>query len=824
MKRDLQAGLRQFVTKPLFCALSVLLLAVGIGANVLIFSFLDSLILKPLPVRDSEHLWLLEGVEEQQVNPNMSFSYGQFLELSKHSELFTGVTAESSWGESSAFPSSDSTGVRLVTAQILAPNYFKEMGVVPQLGRALSESDAKPSTNIPAMVSDQFWHSHFGGRPDILGQTIRLKNFPFTIVGVLPRDFHSVDIERAPDVRLPISAVPFLFDGKNLAEPRTVSFLLLAHLRPGVNPGVIQQAAGEQLYRTDEREFLQSLAKRPEPLPPDQVQLILRSIREQHFVLEFAGNGVSRMRTQFSRALNLLMAGVGILLIAVCANVAGLLVARGEERRKELAVRLSIGASRWRVLRQLMVENLMRILPPVRSLDQFASPQILTLSPDLRVLLFAWLALLMSVCFFGLIPAWRATRLDLNAELKGTAQLPAHSLASLVPVTIQVTLSVLLLAAGGLMLRSYWNLEHLNPGFDRTHVLSFTLGMQSAGLTTAQAQSYADELEQRVRELPGVRSVAFSTLGLMRGSGLKTTVTRPGLNLAKSVFLNTSMAAVTPSYFQTLGIPLLAGRNLLPQDNDAKPFRGVINRALADLLYPHRNAVGQWLVQGRDGTKPPTTSIVGVVETAKFRRMQELAPPTLYYPMKIKGFDSVVMFVRTNGNPATLVRPAEDVIRKMGGGVPLVEEALLEQEVQNTLWQERLVARLASFFSLIALLLAGIGLYGTLTFSVARRQRELGIRIAIGAQIRHIVTTICGRMSGAVGLGLAVGLLLAASGLRLTRSFLFDVEPSDKISFGAAVLSVLICTAIAACVPCWQAVRTDAATCPFGKPACVRGQ
>ena len=362
------------------------------------------------------------------------------------------------------------------------------------------------------------------------------------------------------------------------------------------------------------------------------------------------------------------------------------------------------------------------------------------------------------------------------------------------------------------MLRSYWNLEHLNPGFDRTHVLSFTLGMQSAGLTTAQAQSYADELEQRVRELPGVRSVAFSTLGLMRGSGLKTTVTRPGLNLAKSVFLNTSMAAVTPSYFQTLGIPLLAGRNLLPQDNDAKPFRGVINRALADLLYPHRNAVGQWLVQGRDGTKPPTTSIVGVVETAKFRRMQELAPPTLYYTMKITGSDSVVMFVRTNGNPATLVRPAEDVIRKMGSGVPLVEEALLEQEVQNTLWQERLVARLASFFSLIALLLAGIGLYGTLTFSVARRQRELGIRIAIGAQIRHIVTTICGRMSGAVGLGLAVGLLLAASGLRLTRSFLFDVEPSDKISFGAAVLSVLICTAIAACVPCWQAVRTDAAT------------
>jgi hypothetical protein len=348
--------------------------------------------------------------------------------------------------------------------------------------------------------------------------------------------------------------------------------------------------------------------------------------------------------------------------------------------------------------------------------------------------------------------------------------------------------------------------------FDFRHrLLSFTLGIDQVSFTPAQAQAYKAELEQRIRQLPGVKSMAFSTFGLMRGAGLKTTMTRPGVNQAQSVFLNTTLVPITPKYFETLGIPLLAGRNLFSQDNDAKPANVVINRALADLLFPHMNPVGQYLVNGRDGSKPPTSLIVGLVETAKFRQMQEPAPPTVYHVFNGAN-EHLILFVRTLGFPASVVRPGEEVIRKLGGGVPLIEEALLEQEVQNTLWQERLVARLASFFSLIALLLAGIGLYGTLAFSVTRRKRELGIRVAIGAQIRHIVETVCGRMSWAVSLGLTVGLLVAALALQLTRNFLFDVDPLDKISFAGAALAVLICTCLAALIPCWRAVRTDAAT------------
>jgi predicted permease len=525
------------------------------------------------------------------------------------------------------------------------------------------------------------------------------------------------------------------------------------------------------------------------------------------------------------------MWGVTLLLISVCANVAGLLLARGEERRKELAVKLAIGASRGRLLRQLMLENLclaipggvlgvglayalapflLRILPPVRSLDQYASPQILTVTPNLRVLLFAWLALLVSISVFGLFPAWRATRLALNNELKGASALESLTLASLIPIGVEVALSVLLLCAGGLMLHSYWNLRNLNPGFDRTHVLSFTLGMKDAGFTHAQEQSYMAELEQRVRRLPGVRSVAFADRGVMRGAGIKTIVTTPGVDQPESVFLNTSFVDVTPAYFDTLGVPLLAGRSLDSLDAQAKPERVVINRALAALLFPHTNPVGKWIVRGRDGTKPPDLRVVGLVETAKFRQMREPAPPTFYYLLTGDDYQ-LVLYVRVEGNPAGMARPVEEAIRALGGGVPLIEVSALEQEVQNTLWQERLVARLAGFFSSIALLLAGSGLYGTLAYSVSRRKRELGIRIALGARVRHIIETVCGRMTWAVLTGLLAGFGSAALVLRLTRGFLFEVEPLDKLSFAVSALALLTCACLAALIPSWRAMHTDPA-------------
>lgn len=836
MIRDFSYGLRQFFHRPFFCALVVLLLAMGIGANILIFGFIDTLLLKPLPVRNPENLWVLQSIHTKQVEPNLDFTYGQFEQLQEYGNLFSGLTAEQTFGSAAAYPSADDRGFRrLVMTQMLAPNYFKEMGVAAALGRVLTEEDAHATVNIPAVLSYQFWQSRYGGRLDIIGQSIRIKDYPFTIVGVVPRDFHSIDIERAPDVRLPISAAVIL-QGKPIEDPRGEQFHegfhVFARLRPGVNRNLIEQMAGPPIRKFLCNEFMLVNASLSKPFSPAEVQLTLDWFNEAHLALAPIGQGLSRLRTQFSRALQLLMAGVVILLVTVCANVTGLLLARGEERRKDLALRLSVGAGRWQLLRQLMIENLclaipggllgwtlafalapglLGVLPLVRSLDQYASPQIVTVTPDIRLILFAWLAILVSVCFFGLFPAWRATRLDFSSELKGASALKAQTLAALAPVTIQIALSVLLLCSGAVMLRTYWNLEHLNPGFDRAHVVSFTLGMKDGGLTKIQAQTYLTELQERMKRLSGVRSVAYSSLGLMRGSGQKITLTIPGVDQPSSVFLNSSSMGVSPDYFETLGIPLLACRPLNAQDGQTVPERVVINRALAKLLYPNLNPLGQAIVLGSNGSRPPGYQIVGVVETAKYRFMREPAPPTLYEPISGEDYSAVV-YVRTLRSPLEIMRPAQEEIRKMGFGVTLIEAKTLEQEVQNSLWQERLVAALACFFSFVAVLLTGIGLYGTLAYSVARRRKELGIRIAIGAQVRDIIGTVCQRMSFAVAGGILAGLAVSAVALRFASSFLYEVKPFDQLSFTTATLIVLLSATLAALIPSWRAIGTNASS------------
>ena len=527
------------------------------------------------------------------------------------------------------------------------------------------------------------------------------------------------------------------------------------------------------------------------------------------------------------------MSGVALLLLAVCANITGLLLAKSEDRRKELAVRVSIGASRWRLMRQLITENfllalpggvlgiafsyacsplLVQLLPPARSVDQYASPRILSITPDVRVLLFSFAATIFTVLIFSIVPAWRGAHVDLNSELKGTARMSSFFGSGLGPVALQIALSVLLIWAGGLMLRTYWNLEHLNPGFDRAHIVSFTLDLKDAGYSDKQSGTFLDELERRTATLPGVRSTAFTDRGLMRGAGLKMTVTPQGVVLPRSTFLNTSGSMVGLKYFETLGTPLLAGRTLAPGDETAKPTRILVNRALANLLFPHQNPVGKFIVNGTDGTKRPTSVIVGLVGTAKYRSMREVDPPTLYWLLHNNSSGPFVLYIRTFRNPAAIINSVREMIRKLGPAVPVMEVATLEQEVQNSLWQERLVALLSAFFSLIALLLAGIGLYGALAYSVSRRTRELGIRMAVGAQIRHILQTICGRLTWAVAIGLALGMLASLVLLGITRRFLFGVSPLDPYSFAFAMAAVLVCASVAAALPSWRAIKTDAAS------------
>ncbi len=340
----------------------------------------------------------------------------------------------------------------------------------------------------------------------------------------------------------------------------------------------------------------------------------IRSMNDYHLELQFAGRGISQLRDQFSRALQLLMGAVLLLLFGVCINVSGLLLAKSETRRSEISIRLSMGATRVRILRQLLSENLVlaasaallgltfvyalsplmiRLLPAARSLDQYASPRILSVTPDVRVLLFSLALSSITIFAFGLVPAWQGTKLDLNSELKGSGRTSARRMPGLAPVAVQVALSVVLLAAASLMLRTFWNLEHLNPGFDRAHIVGFTLDPGDAGYSAAQSRVFFRELKERVATVPGVRAVTYASRGLMRGAGIKMTVAPQGVVLPRTTFLNTSSNDVSASYFEATGTPLLAGRSLQSGDREKKPVPMVINRALADLLFPHKNARGQ---------------------------------------------------------------------------------------------------------------------------------------------------------------------------------------------------------------------------------------
>jgi predicted permease len=831
MWRDIQFGLRQIGHQKLFSFAICFLLALGIGANTVIFSFVNSLLLKRLPVRSPENLFLLLKVREKQVRPDTSFFYRQYETIVQDKSTFTGLTAEQDWnsgwsGATAPFSTGDS--VRLVTTQIVSPNYFSELGIRPLLGRVLEERDAAATSDIPVVLSYRFWNSQFQRDPGILGRPLRLKNYPFVVAGVLPRAFHDIDVEKSPDVRLPISAAPIL-TGHSVIDP-SLRFQIIARLAPGVSPAQAAAAASAQAKPLEEPLWHQWYARRTDLDANSDVAAALEYETNYRVSAADVSRGVSRVREQFSKAVYLLMACVGFLLLAVCANVAGLLLARGEERKREIAVRLSIGAGRARLLRQFVIEHLLlgipsalagiglayavapmilRFLPePLETIQ--STPYLLDVTPDLRVLLFSAGISLLTVFVFGLSSLRIASTLDLNGVLKGAGRAATSSSYSFVTVGVQAALAVLLAVVSGVMLRTFWNLEHLNPGFDRAHVVEFNLDPSSVGYSPSRSEAFSRDLKTRVEGIGGVRAVGFSSHGLMRGIGLKTTVTPHGAVLPKKTFLNTSVNVVSPEYFDALGIPLLAGRTLNPHDEGKKPAPIVINDAFVRFFFPHESALGKVLVQGTDGNKPPSAIVVGIVGTAKYRSLREPDPP-IYYELGDEQNTRGVMYVRTSGRPETIVNSVRAAIQRIGPGVPIIGIYTLEQEVQNTLWQERLVSILCAFFGLTSLLVSATGLYGALAYAVARRSREFGIRIAVGARTRHIVEAVCLRMIIAVTIGLVCGLPAAAVFARFGQSLAFDVQAYDPLSFTSAAILLIASGVAAAAWPVWRATRSDAA-------------
>ena len=838
MWRDVIFGFRQLARYRTTSALVILLLAVGLGANTLVFSLVNELLLKPLPVRNPENLFLLERNRELQVRPDTFFGYRVYRDVVLKSRLVAAAVAEQEWYETDTLPMRSGNSVRLVRSQMVSPNYFTELGVRPYAGRLLNQSDAETSGALPAVLSYQFWESEFSGDRDIIGRTIRLKDVPFLVMGVLPRDFHSSDIDRAPDVRLPISAARLLHgkdvdDVSDVAIQQATMFEVLVRLAPGVSADQAAAALLLPVESMEEWSTRQSLAQHQD-LPVPQTRFAIDHVHDYRLAAVPIGRGASQLRDQFANALRLLLGGVALLLMAVCANVAGLLLVKSNQRRKEMGIRLAVGAGRWRLMRQLLTEHLLLanaagalgaalayalapvlvgLLPEPRDYAQVGSPLILTVSPDLRVLGFLALLTVACVLGFGWLPAWRASRLSLAMELKiARGQAPAGH-AAWSPVAVQVAFSVVLLSAAGLMLRTFWNLEHLDAGFDRGHLIEMTPDPEAAGYSAAQISAFYVTLRDKSASLPGVQSAALASRGVMRGVGIKMTVAPEGVTLPSNTFLNSSGNNVSPGYFATMGIPLLAGRDLTVEDAALTPVPAVVNRAFADSFFPHQNPVGKMLVQGTDGKRAPGFVVVGLAANARYRSLREPNPPTLYTALgESRSPGGTLLYVRTHGAPAGIAGRLREAVAAIDPAVPVRDVLTLDGEVETSLWQERLVAILSAFFGGAAALLAAIGLYGSLAGSLEQRRREIGIRVAVGARFSHIVRALCSPIALAVSTGTLAGVAASLFLLRLTSRLLYGVRPFDPWSLALALFLVCLLAAVAAAPPARRAARIDPAS------------
>ena len=805
--QDVRYALRQMRRNPGFTAVAILTLALGIGANTAIFSILDPLLLRKLPVQNPDELVLIHGAgplgsAEQSELP----SYFMYRDNSK---MFLGVLAAPAGRFS--FPLTWNGRTKTVDGLPVSGNFFTVLGVRPFRGRLLTEDDSRSSDGNPVLVlSFDYWRREFNGDDTAIGKTILFQDVPHTIIGVAPPDFFGIHVGEIPSFYWPIGSGP----GWSHIWVDAV-----ARLKPGVS--VAQAQAGlDPVFR--------------QVMAASSIPEIEKQQNMSHVVLSPIERGISDLREKFSLAGKVLMAVVGLILLIACSNVASLLFARGAARQKEITVRLALGAGRWRLVRQLLTESTLlgligatvgvlaaiwmsRVL--IASIATDHSTALLVAGVSSRVLVFTGGVLVITVLLFGLAPALAATRGDLAQGLKvqssGSTGATSHSWLPNSTVVIQVALSVTVLAGAGLLLHSLYNLETADLGFDRDNVIAVSFDCCDAGRTPEQSSALYDQIMTKAKSLPGVRSAGFSEYSQTSG--------QPGMNVAVEGFTPHSIneqvvlvSDITASYFETLGIPILAGRDFTERDNSTAPSAAIINRTMARHYFGDGNPIGRHFRFLENQWAPFV--IVGVVADSIYNDVREKTPDVVYINTQQLGVTQHstgtggVLNVRAIASAKTLAGPLRDLIRSFDKGAEIKSIRTLREQVDISLHQDRLIAALCSTFSLLALGLTCVGLYGTLSFNVASRTKEIGVRMALGACKGSIFRLVIRQGMRLVIVGLVIGAAGALASASLLAKLLFGVKGADPVTFvGMSV--VLIVAAILACyLPARRAMRVDPMT------------
>ncbi len=796
--QDLRYGIRLLIKHKGFTTVAALSLALGIGANTAIFSLINAASLRMLPVPNPERLVVL-AVAGQRGEAG-SFSYPLYEQFRDRTKSFSGILA-SGGGNRSRMVVSEPGGAgqnESVQTERVSGNFFSVLGVTAIRGRTLTDDDDRPGAPRPvAVISYGFWQRRFGLDPAVVGKNIALNDVPFTIIGVTPPGFFGFEVGKNPDLWWPLQMTPQVYPAnQSWNQPGSSWLRLMGRLRP--DRGQAQAMAELDFI------FQQALAERAQAqaarLGSTWTETERRNFLDRRIALRSGSAGWTELRQQFRQPLLILLAVVGLVLLIACANVANLLLARAAARQKEITARLALGASRLRLVRQLLTESallamiggalglifaywsarlLLSYLPGHETLS-------LNLDLDARVLGFTMTVSLLTGILFGLAPALRATRLDLTSALKdqtggariGQSRLPLNKIL----VVTQVALSLFLLIGAGLFVRSLQKLRGLDLGFDRENVVLFSLDL-GTGYDAARATNLFRRLLERLETLPGTRSASLSSYGLLSNNYWGDKVIAQGYTPRPDEDLTCHGQIIGPRFFETMGIPLLLGRDFSSQDDQLRRV-AIINQAMARDFFPNENPIGKrFSIIGQ--TDQPI-EIVGVVKDAKYQTLRERAPRTFYLPFfQQLGASDTTFELRTFIQPAGL---AESIRR-----VAL----------------ELFVAQLAGFFSLFALLLAAIGLYGVMSYTVSHRISEIGIRMALGAQAVDVIKLVMRETALLVGIGVIIGLGAALAFTRLISSLLFDLTPTDPLTIALASLLMIASAALAGFLPARRACRVD---------------
>jgi len=828
---DLRYAGRTLWKSPLFTTLATVSIALGVGANTTIFTLLDQIVLRPLPVERPEELVQLRIDGEFDGNTwgdGSELSYPMYLDLRDHNQVFSGVFARFDY---SMHVYARGTTDR-VNGELVSGTYFPMLGVRPVWGRVIGPGDDDVQGRHPvAVLSFAYWSSRFARDPAIVGRQIVLNGHPFTIVGVAQEGFAGIDVGNPVQIWVPMMMKPQITPGWNYLEDRRSRFAkVFARLRPGVTSHQAQVSL-QPFFRSVRGEELKARAFAAKS------DAFRRRFIDATLEVVPAAEGHSGLREWLSGPLWTLMAIVtGVLLIA-CANVAGLLVARGIARQREIAIRLAIGGSRARVGRQLVVESVMLALLGATVGLVVASwatsllvalfldpgtPIGVTASPDTRIVAFNFGVALVTGVLFGLAPAVQATQPALAQTLKeqsGSVMSGGPLRLRKALVVTQVALSLLLLASAGLFVRSLRNLLAENPGFETANLIQLAVDPSLNGYAPERVKRLALSLTERLSSIPGVTHVSLAGVRVLDGGSWTSTMTVEGHLAREGQDVVAYNNRIMPGYFGTLGIPLLAGRDFAASDarwtrsKDGEPGVVIANQRFVDLYFGGRNPIGRHVGFGGDPGTPTPLEIVGVVGTAHYVSLRDEAEPQLFFPL-LQANDprTFVVYVRTTRPPDTVYAPIRQAVRTVDANLPVSEMRTMSEQIGRSLSTERLVAALSAVLGVLATLLAVVGLYGVMAYTVTRRTREMGIRMALGARAA-VVTWLFVREAGIlIAIGFAFGLPAAWAFGRFIQSQLYGVEPGDPLTIAAALFGLGTVAVAGAVAPALRAARISPLT------------